>query len=84
MTQIVTKKSLYESDFLLWTLEIATKLKARDFEHLDIENLIEEIEDLGRSPRKELESRLTTLLSHLLKRLYVNMPGLLQRVGKYD
>ena len=36
--------------------------------------LIEEIEDLGRSQRKELEIRLATLLAHLLQRMYVNMP----------
>jgi hypothetical protein len=74
MTQTIQKKSLYESDFLLWTQETVAKLKARDFENVDIENLIEEIEDLGRSQRKELESRLATLLAHLLKRIYVNMP----------
>jgi hypothetical protein len=73
MTQTITKKSLYESDFLLWTLEIAAKLKARDFEHLDIENLIEEIEDLGKSEKREVRSRLKVLLEHLLKRIYVDM-----------
>jgi hypothetical protein len=74
MTQIDDKKSLYESDYLLWTEEIIAKLRTKDFEHLDIENLIEEIEDSGRSQRKELESRLKTLLEHFLKRIYVNMP----------
>ncbi len=74
MTQTITKKSLYESDYLLWVQETLTKLRARDFKNLDLENLIEEIEDLGRSQRKELESRLATLLAHLLKRMYVNMP----------
>ncbi|ELS34022.1 MULTISPECIES: DUF29 domain-containing protein [Pseudanabaena] len=74
MTQIVARKPLYESDYLLWIQETIAKLKNRDFENLDLENLIEEIEDLGRSQRKELESRLATLLAHLLKRMYVNMP----------
>jgi hypothetical protein len=71
MTQTIARKSLYESDYLLWTQETIAKLKARDFEHVDFENLIEEIEDLGRSYRDELESRLDVLLSHILKRLYV-------------
>jgi hypothetical protein len=75
MIQIVAKKSLYESDYLRWTQEIVAKLRTRDFEHLDIENLIEEIEDLGRSQRKELESRLKILLEHFLKRIYVSMPN---------
>lgn len=71
MTQTIARKSLYESDYLLWTQETIAKLKARDFDHVDFESLIEEIEDLGRSYRDELESRLDVLLSHILKRLYV-------------
>jgi hypothetical protein len=71
MTQTIARKSLYESDYILWTQETIAKLKARDFDHVDFENLIEEIEDLGRSYRDELESRLDVLLSHILKRLYV-------------
>jgi hypothetical protein len=75
MTQIVTatviKKSLYESDYLLWLQETIAKLRAREYDHLDFANLIEEIEDLGRSYRGELESRLDVPLSHILKRLYV-------------
>ena len=74
MAQTIARKSLYESDYLLWIQETIAKLENRDFENLDLENLIEEIEDLGRSQRKELESRLATLLAHLLKRMYVNMP----------
>ncbi|ELS34019.1 MULTISPECIES: DUF29 domain-containing protein [Pseudanabaena] len=75
MTQTITRKFLYESDYLLWTQETIAKLKARDFDHIDFENLIEEIEDLGRSYRDELESRLDVLLSHILKRLYVPLPN---------
>ena len=71
MTQTIARKSLYESDYLLWTQETIAKLKAKDFDHVDFESLIEEIEDLGRSYRDELESRLDILLSHILKRLYV-------------
>jgi lipocalin len=41
---------------------------------VDLENLIEEIEALGKSDKKEIRSRLTTLLAHLLKRIYVDMP----------
>ena len=74
MTQATARQSLYESDYLLWIQETIAKLKNRDFENLDFENLIEEIEDLGRSQRKELESRLKTLIEHFLKRIYVNMP----------
>ncbi len=74
MTQAITRKSLYESDFLLWTQDTIAKLKAKDFDHLDFENLIEEVEALGRSEKKELAIRLETLLAHLLKRIYIDMP----------
>ena len=74
MTQSIMSKSLYESDFLLWTQDTVAKIKAKDFDHVDFTNLIEEIESLGRSEKKELANRLETLLAHLLKRIYIDMP----------
>jgi hypothetical protein len=65
---------LYEQDILLWVEDTVAKLRAQDFESLDLENLIEEVESLGIFQRKELVSRLTRLLEHLLKRMYVNSP----------
>ncbi|NER52288.1 MAG: DUF29 domain-containing protein, partial [Symploca sp. SIO1A3] len=61
-------------DILLWVEDTVAKLKARDFDNLDLENLIEEVESLGISQRKELTSRLMVILEQLLKRLYVNSP----------
>lgn len=75
MSQIQNVSSLYEQDILLWSEDTVDKLKARDFDHLDIEHLIEEIEVLGISQKKELISRLVVLLEHLLKRVYVNLPN---------
>ena len=72
MTQVVN--SLYEQDILLWVEETVAKLRAHDFENLDLDNLIEEVESLGISQKKELISRLITLIEHLLKRLYVDIP----------
>lgn len=72
--QALVTASLYESDYVLWTEMAIAQLAARDFANLDIDNLIEEIKDLGRSKKDELKSRLNTLLEHLLKRLYVDMP----------
>ena len=66
--------SLYEQDILLWVEDTVNKLKNHDFKNLDIDNLIEEVESLGISQKKELISRLMVLLEHLLKRLYVNLP----------
>lgn len=74
MTQVIASKSLYESDFLLWTQDTIAKLKARDFNNVDLDNLLEEIEALGNSYRDELESRLETLIEYCLKRLCVDMP----------
>jgi len=73
-TETRSLKTLYEEDTLRWSEDTAAKLKLGDFENLDLENLIEEVEALGRSRKTELLSRLTRLLEHLLKRLYVNLP----------
>ena len=74
MTYLDRATSLYEQDILLWSEETVAQLKARDFDNLDIDHLIEEVEALGISQKKELISRLIVLLEHLMKRLYVNSP----------
>jgi hypothetical protein len=72
--ELTMMRSLYEQDTSLWVTETVNKLKAKDFENLDLENLIEEVESLGRQDKRELENRLTTLLEHALKRRYILMP----------
>jgi hypothetical protein len=62
--------STYESDFYTWTQQQAGLLKSGQFKDIDLDNLIEEIESMGRSEKRELESRLTVLLLHLLKWKY--------------
>ena len=59
--------SMYETDFYLWTQEQATLLREGRLDELDVPNLVEEIDSLGRSQRHELRSRLRVLLMHLLK-----------------
>jgi len=59
--------SLYDTDFYGWTQSQAQALREGKLQHLDIENLIEEIESMGKSEQRELESRLKVLLMHLLK-----------------
>ncbi|MCP3053639.1 DUF29 domain-containing protein [Aurantimonas marianensis] len=61
---------LYERDFYAWTQDQAAKLRARAHNAIDWENAAEEIETLGRSEKRELESRLGVLLLHLLKWRY--------------
>lgn len=58
---------LYDHDFFAWTQDQADALKRRSANELDWENLLEEVEDLGRSERRELRSRLIVLLTHILK-----------------
>lgn len=70
--QTETKVSLYERDFALWLEDVTAKLKARDFDNLDIDNMLEELEALGKSQRREVKSRLQTLLAHILKRMHVD------------
>jgi hypothetical protein len=60
----------YDQDFYCWTQEQAALLRAGRLNDLDIENLIEEVETMGRSEKRELENRLTILLVHLLKWKY--------------
>ncbi len=58
---------LYEMDFYAWTLEQAKLLKEGDFQKLDIINLVEEVESLGKQQRQELRNRLGILMGHWLK-----------------
>ncbi len=70
---LVTVKQLYEQDFALWIEETVKQLKSGDLSQIDLENLIEEVESLGRRDKRELKSRLVTLFEHALKRCYVSL-----------
>ncbi|WP_414514762.1 DUF29 domain-containing protein [Nostoc sp. PCC 9305] len=61
---------LYEQDFYLWIQTTAELLKQKNFTQLDLENLIDEIETMGRSEKKALRSNLEVVLMHLLKYKY--------------
>jgi hypothetical protein len=74
MTQAPTALTLYDQDYLLWTEDTVNQLRNKSFHRLDLANLIEEIEDLGKSQKRELKSRLGELLEHILKRTYIDMP----------
>ena len=67
-TTLKTRASaLYDEDFVRWTEDQAAALRAGHIDALDLENLAEEIESVGRRDRRELKSRLGVLLLHLLK-----------------
>jgi len=62
--------TLYDRDFNLWLDKTASLLKERQFHELDIPNLVEEIETMGRSEKHALQSNLIVVLLHLLKYKY--------------
>ncbi|MFK0731097.1 MAG: DUF29 domain-containing protein [Gloeotrichia echinulata GP01] len=59
--------NLYAQDYQLWLEHTASLLRTNKFSELDLENLIEEIESMGRSDKNTLRSNLRVLLMHLLK-----------------
>ena len=62
--------TLYEQDFYAWTQQQAELLRAGRLSELDTAHLLEEIESMGISERRELYSRIKVLLHHLLKWSY--------------
>jgi hypothetical protein len=57
----------YNKDFYAWLMKNADLLRQHKFNEVDIEHVAEELESMGKSERRELTSRLTVLLAHLLK-----------------
>src|ERR1700676_5586789 len=57
----------YDDDFFAWTQEQARLLRDGELADIDVENLAEEIESMGKSDRREIRNRLIVLLAHLLK-----------------
>lgn len=59
--------SLYERDLQLWIEQTIQQLQNHEFASLDIEHLVEELIELGKSEKNALKSNLKILLIHLLK-----------------
>ena len=57
----------YEKDIVAWANEQASFIRAGRFDLLDLANIAEEIEDVGKSEKRALTSRMAILLAHLLK-----------------
>ena len=62
-----TAQDLYERDFYAWARQQAELLRHGTVEKIDLENLAEEIESMGKNEKRQLTSRLALLLAHLLK-----------------
>ena len=67
MGQELRKPSLYDEDFYSWAFQQAELLRAGQFSKMDIENVAEEMETLGRSEASSLQSSLRLIIAHLLK-----------------
>ncbi|MBN3939092.1 MAG: DUF29 domain-containing protein [Nostoc sp.] len=63
-------QTLYEQDFYAWVEQTAELLRSHQWDTLDLEHLIEEVVDLGKSQQRALQSALRLILSHLLKWKY--------------
>ena len=64
---VTTNTDVYATDFYTWCLRTAALVREGEWNTIDPEALAEELESLGRSQKRELESRLEVLLIHLLK-----------------
>jgi hypothetical protein len=69
-TQRRNNMSNPNQDYYAWAVETAEKIRQRRFTEINLDDLAEEIEDMGVSERNELENRLAVLLAHLLKWQY--------------
>jgi len=61
------RESIYDQDFYRWATETAGLVRERRFSEVDCIHLAEELDAMGKSERRALESRLVVLLVHLLK-----------------
>lgn len=71
--QLAPENASYERDFYTWALRQAELVRAGRLAELDLDNVAEELESLGREQAHKLESAYRVLLLHLLKWMY--QPG---------
>jgi hypothetical protein len=63
-------KTLYDEDFLAWTEEVYRLLRSKQWDELDLEHLLEEVDTLGKSQQRSLQIAIRLILAHLLKWQY--------------
>jgi len=65
--RIDSSDDLYRQDSFAWSKREVELLRQRRFSEIDLENIIEEIETVGRSEWRSLKSSYRVLVQHLLK-----------------
>lgn len=63
----IASQNLYKQDYYLWLRTTINQLRTKQFAAVDLDNLLEELESLGRSQKRAIKSLLIKLLEHLLK-----------------
>jgi hypothetical protein len=58
---------VYEQDFYMWLSHNAELLREGRVAEIDVKNIIEELDAMGRNQHRELASRLKISFAHLLK-----------------
>jgi ribosomal protein L29 len=59
--------NLYDTDIVAWSEQQAALLRSGRLSEIDVLNIAEEIEDVGKSEKQQLSNRLAVLAAHLLK-----------------
>jgi hypothetical protein len=72
---VATNAETYAQDLYAWCFATAALVRKGHWDAIDREALIEELESLGKSQYRELESRLEVLVLHLLKWQYAPVMG---------
>jgi Domain of unknown function DUF29 len=67
------ESDLYEQDYYAWIQNQIKAMRERRIKDIDWDNVAEEIEDLGKSEKRSIESRIARIVEHLLKLAYA--PG---------
>ena len=62
--------TLYDQDYQLWLETTIQQLHSGEFTHVDWENLLDELESMGKKNKRAVKSLLTRLWEHLLKLCY--------------
>jgi hypothetical protein len=64
---LVLSLTLYNQNYYQWVQETVKLLEQRNFQELDLDNLLKEIKDLALNKKQSIETNLVVVLKLLLK-----------------